>query len=339
MICLVGDLHFGIKESMPNFLDYQINMFNNMINFCIDKKIKQIICLGDWFDNRKYLSLKVFNSMIKDVQWFDDIWLLVGNHDTIYKNTNEVNTPEMVLADAVDVISKPMEMELEGVPCLFIPWINKENVGNCLVAIEKSKADFCFGHFEINNFEMVKGIKCRNALSGNIFKHFKGVFSGHFHLKAKKGNIKYLGSLCQLNWNDYGDEKGFYVFDPKNPKMKFISSDYDIYVKLYIDDDFVFTDDLSAYENRILKIYINRKLSKKEDILLTKVMDDAMSFEIIDNTIILDQIEDIEIKEEDVMEILKEFAEANKDSIHPDLRDDAIELIKEAHHKIITGVA
>lgn len=121
--------------------------------------------------------------------------------------------------------------------------------------------------------------------------------------------------------------------------MKFISSDYDIYVKLYIDDDFVFTDDLSAYENRILKIYINRKLSKKEDILLTKVMDDAMSFEIIDNTIILDQIEDIEIKEEDVMEILKEFAEANKDSIHPDLRDDAIELIKEAHHKIITGVA
>jgi len=245
----------------------------------------------------------------------------------------------MILDDAVDVISKPMEMELEGVPCLFIPWINKENSDKCLSAIEKSKADFCFGHFEINNFEMVKGIKCRNSMSGNIFKHFKGVFSGHFHLKAKKGNIKYLGSLFQLNWNDYGDDKGFYVFDPKNPKMKFISSDYDIYVKLYIDDDFKFTDDLSAYENRILKIYINRKLSKKEDIFLTKIMDDAMSFEIIDNTIILDQIEDIEIKEEDVMEILKEFAEVNKDSIHPDLRDDAIELIKEAHHKIITGVA
>jgi DNA repair exonuclease SbcCD nuclease subunit len=308
-----------------------------MIEFCIEKKITQIICLGDWFDNRKYISLKVLSSMISEVQWFDRLILLIGNHDSIYKNTNEVNTPEMLFRDQEDmiVIHEPTEMDLG----LFIPWINKENVSKCLKAIEKSTSQFCFGHFEINNFEMVRGIKCRNSLSGNIFKKFKRVFSGHFHLKAKKGNIQYLGSLFQLNWNDYDDEKGFYIFDPGKPKVKFIPNSRDIYDKVYINDDSELTEDLSAYEGRILKIYINRKLSKKEDILLTKIMDAAISFEIIDNTIILEQIEDIEIKEEDILEVLQEFANANADSIDQELKDEAIELIKTVHHKVIMGDA
>ena len=55
--------------------------------------------------------------------------LMVGNHDAYYKNTNSINAVELLLEEYDNVItySKATEVEVGGLPILFIPWINEEN--------------------------------------------------------------------------------------------------------------------------------------------------------------------------------------------------------------------
>jgi DNA repair exonuclease SbcCD nuclease subunit len=96
----------------------------------------------------------------------------------------------------------------------IVPWITKNET---LTKEEIQGKDYIFGHFEVRNFSMVRGIvDTKSELTEDFFKKdtkLKGVFSGHYHLRNTKGFLKYLGSLTQLNWNDYDDLKGFYDFD------------------------------------------------------------------------------------------------------------------------------
>ena len=59
--------------------------------------IKHIIHMGDYFDRRKFIN---FASMQRNIEHFVKpmiergitMDLIIGNHDTYYKNTNEVNS-------------------------------------------------------------------------------------------------------------------------------------------------------------------------------------------------------------------------------------------------------
>ena len=42
------------------------------------------------------------------------------------------------------------------------------------------------------------------------------IFSGHYHTPSQNKNIVYVGTPYQLTWNDYGDEKRFFVIDESN---------------------------------------------------------------------------------------------------------------------------
>ena len=52
--------------------------------------------------------------------------LPLGNHDVAYKNTNELNSPELVFKDHpnVTVVSKNTTFVIHGTSFDFIPWIN-----------------------------------------------------------------------------------------------------------------------------------------------------------------------------------------------------------------------
>ena len=43
--------------------------------------------------------------------------LILGNHDVYYKNTNEVNAPELLLfeSDNINIISEPTVKEYDGI--------------------------------------------------------------------------------------------------------------------------------------------------------------------------------------------------------------------------------
>ena len=57
-----------------------------------------------------------------------DFHIVIGNHDTYYKNTNEVNSmEELVGTDRFKIYVKPEVVEFDDVPILLVPSIKDNN--------------------------------------------------------------------------------------------------------------------------------------------------------------------------------------------------------------------
>ena len=90
--------------------------------------------MGDVVDRRKYISYRIANDFrSRFIERFKelniDLHIVIGNHATYYKNTNDVNSMnELVGEDSLtSIYSEPQVVEFDGVPIQFIPWINAGN--------------------------------------------------------------------------------------------------------------------------------------------------------------------------------------------------------------------
>ena len=102
-IALITDTHFGARNDSLPFNDYFYKFWEKIFFPYIDKKVlNTIIHLGDTMDRRKFVSYKIANDFRTRfiqpiVDRKIDTHILIGNHDTYYKNTNEYQlTAELV---------------------------------------------------------------------------------------------------------------------------------------------------------------------------------------------------------------------------------------------------
>ena len=240
-VLLITDQHFGVRNDNLHFLEHYRKFYGELvIPFLKASKIDTILCLGDTFDRRKYVN---FNSLDQAKEmWFDPIrdlgchmTMLIGNHDIYYKNTLRINAPSELLGeyDNIDIIDQPTTRNVGGTDILFLPWICDENYDRTLRSVTESSAPVCMGHLELNGFEAHPGHVMENGMEVTMFKKFKKVFSGHYHMKSKRDNISYLGNPYQLYWNDYGTKRGFHVFDTETLRTTFYRNPFDTFHKLY----------------------------------------------------------------------------------------------------------
>ena len=239
-ILLITDQHFGVRNDNLHFVEHYRKFYSKIvIPFLKASGIKEIINLGDTFDKRRsinYMSLEAAKEM-----WFDPVkelgckmTALIGNHDIYYKNTLRINSPEELLGGYdIDVIDEPTTRSYDGTDILFLPWICDENYDRTLRSITESTAPVCMGHLELNGFEAHPGHVMESGIDMNIFKKFTKVFSGHYHTKSNKDNCYYLGNPYQLYWNDYGQKRGFHVFDTETLRTTFYRNPFDTFYKLY----------------------------------------------------------------------------------------------------------
>ena len=239
-ILLITDQHFGVRNDNLHFVEHYRKFYSKIvIPFLKASGIKEIINLGDTFDRRKYvnfMSLEAAKEM-----WFDPVkelgckmTALVGNHDIYYKNTLRINSPDELLGGYdIDVITEPTTRTFDGTDILLLPWICDENYDRTLRSITESTAPVCMGHLELNGFEAHPGHVMDKGTDMSIFKNFNKVFSGHYHTKSNKDNCYYLGNPYQLYWNDYGQKRGFHVFDTETLRTTFYRNPFDTFHKLY----------------------------------------------------------------------------------------------------------
>lgn len=302
---VVGDLHNGLKYSTDEFIKYQKNEFDKLISYCKDNSVKNIIFAGDVFHDRKQIHLQTlqivkdqFNKLSSIVDW---IYVIAGNHDCFFKNTNILNTPRETLShihNLTIIDNDILEIEIENHNMILVPWMNTENYDYILNKISNSLSDYCIGHFDINGFIMNGSTVSNSSLMSSTFANFKLVLSGHFHTKSKKNNIIYLGSFIQDNWSSYGDIKGFYELI--NNDINFIESETTIFHKINIKNKFKW-ESVSEIKNSYLKIYINKKLTKKDKLNLSILISNNINHEIIDNTI-LSEVTKIDLSNESIEE-------------------------------------
>ena len=246
-IALITDTHFGARSDSQSFDAFFEKFYTNCFFPELEKRgIKTIMHLGDIFDRRKYIN---FHTLKKCKQYFFDktqeldieMHMITGNHDTYFKNTNEVNSPELLLEDYdnISVYSEVTELSFDGREILFMPWICSDNYQQSMDAMENTDAKVCFGHFEFAGFQMYKGYANDHGMDSSIFRNFDLVCSGHFHHRSTNGNITYLGNPYEITWSDYDDPRGFHIYDTKTNELEFIQNPYNIFYKFYYDD----TDD------------------------------------------------------------------------------------------------
>lgn len=335
-VAVIGDLHFGMRITDDRFIDYQVAEWLKFVDYCKKSDIKTIVQLGDFFDNRSYISVKILNIILNELLENDiKMWILVGNHDTLFKNTVEVNTPDLIFRrhPNVRVVDEAREITLDGTPFLFVPWINKENIAHTKQVVKESTAQYAFGHLELNGFEMTNGIECKDKMSPALFKKFKKVMTGHFHLVQEKKNIHYLGSFYQTTWADCGDQKFAYMLTPRPFELTPVPMARPIFKKIYLTEDKPITPDhVDSATDSYVKIYLNYKMKAKDEKLLTKLQEGAIKCDVVDMRLLLEAPGDEEVENEDFLEIFDGFMEL-QDELDADLKEGVTRLIKKTYNE------
>ena len=263
-VALVTDTHFGARSDSITFDNFFRKFYEETFFPELDKRgIDTIFHLGDCFDRRKYIN---FNTLSSCRDYFFDqakkrgikVVMIVGNHDTFFKNTNDVNSPHLLLQDYDNIVaySSPIDYNVDGLSILLMPWICTDNYNECMEAMKKSKSQVMFGHFEIAGFQMYKGHENDEGFDPKIFEKFDMVCSGHFHHRSSNGNINYLGNPYELTWADFEDPRGFHIFDTSTRELDFIPNPFTIFSKIYYDDEKVdsMAVDVSQYANQHIVI-------------------------------------------------------------------------------------
>lgn len=272
-VAIITDQHFGARNDSLLFLDYYEKFYSNVFFPTLEKEnIKVILNLGDTFDRRKYINFHALDRTKK--MFFDrvaelgiEMYMLAGNHDTYFKNTNDVNSPDLLLREYenITVIDSPQTIHLEyqdaTADICMVPWICTDNFNQCLTEMANTSAQLCMGHFEIMGFVMHRGMESHDGLSKDIFKKFDMVFSGHYHHKSDDGHIYYLGNPYELTWQDYNDPRGFHLFDTSTRELEFVRNPYTMFERFEYDDSKYDPDgiDTSIFENKFVKIIIVNK--------------------------------------------------------------------------------
>ena len=316
-IALITDQHLDGRKGSLAFWNYFQKFYDEIFFPTLEKEgVRTIIDLGDTFDNRKSMDFNTFNRVnenyfkrLKDYE----VHMILGNHCTYYKNTNRINSPELLLEQYrnIRIYSEPKEILLGGKVFLMMPWINQENKAECLRLIANSEADIMCGHLECDGFEVTPGMKFDGGFKVSDFKNFKRVWSGHFHHKSKHGNVQYLGNPYQMFWNDYKDTRGFHIYDTESDKLKYIKNPFEIFDKIFYDDTRVDYNkqDVSDYKDKYIKIIVE----EKRDYQMFETLVDrlynvgAHDVKIVETLVDAEGIDEADLETKDTMTLLNEY--------------------------------
>ncbi|MDP7368469.1 MAG: metallophosphoesterase [Candidatus Pacebacteria bacterium] len=323
-IALLSDSHFGARNDNLNFNEYFYKFYENIFFPTLKERgISTCIHMGDVVDRRKYINFRIaFDFRSRFVSQFKkfgiDLHVIIGNHDTYYKNTSEINSmDELVGRDRVWIYSEPQVVEFDDTPILFMPWINANNYSTAVKFLNTPNTDLLMGHLEINGFQMHRGQYSDSGYEKELFRKFDTVLSGHFHHKSDDGQIYYLGSPYEMTWSDYDSPKGFHIFDTGTRELERIVNPYTLFEKIYYDDsESSFGDkyDMSSFKDKYVKlIVVNKKdlygFDKFVDRLLVA---DAHDVKIIEDFSELDATnvsDDIVENTEDTMTLLEKYVD------------------------------
>jgi len=323
-VVVIADTHFGARNDSQHFDAYFRKFYDEVFFPYLDKtQIKTIIHLGDVFDRRKYINFNTLRSckeyFFEELKKRDiDMKVIPGNHDTYYKNTNEVNSLDLLLREYsnIEIIERPCNTQINGREVAFIPWMCSDNYDACFEVIQQ-KADVCFGHFEIAGFDMFRGAKNTEGLNRSIFKNYSMVLTGHFHHRSTDDNIYYLGSPYGFTWSDYDDKRGFHVLDLKTLELEFIENPFEIFHKIYYDDRKTAID-ASIYNKSCVKLIVVHKTDYQK---FDKLLDALYINEVIELTIHEDFSEfesealgEDSINIEDTITLLSDYVDAVESS-------------------------
>jgi len=319
-VAIITDTHYGARKGSDHLHNYFEMFYRDVFFPSLEKyQVDTVIHMGDIFDSRKSIDLKSLEWSKKVV--FEplkkyNVYAIVGNHDCYYKDTNYVNSPELLLRayPNIKLYSKATEIEIDKLKILMLPWINSENFAETKELIDGCDSKIAMGHLEINGFRATRGHMMENGMDTSVFDKFDRVYSGHFHTRSTDGKIYYLGNPYEMYWNDVNDTRGFHIFDTDTLELTPINNPYKLFYNVYYDDTNYKLFNTSIYKNKIVKVIVRKKSKIKE---FEKFIDKLYASGVQDLKIIenfeIQESEEFDINEdENTLSILNRYIEESE---------------------------
>lgn len=317
-VCCISDIHVGVHQNTTMWHDIILNWASWLKKELKSKNIKDIVISGDLFHYRDEIAVNTIQVVTKMMNMWKDfnIVLLVGNHDSYYKERVDVNSLSILSGwNNITVFDRPEMIEAFGTKIMFCPWGTRLE--------EMKKSDIMFGHFEIQSFKMNQYKVCTDGIkSGELLKKSPLVITGHFHLrderKYKAGTVLYLGSPYQMDFGDVNSTKGYYILDLKNRDYTFHQNNLSpehkkIKLSQLVQHEGITSEVKQMFNKNIIKFIIDLHISPDEiDLLLSKFSElEPISintdYEINFNKFGIEDHEDINISGIDIPKAIEEF--------------------------------
>ena len=238
-IGIFTDIHVGVASDSKLRLDETKKCMKWIISAFKKEKVDWVIFCGDLFNSRFSINVNTLNAgieIVEDLAYnFEKVFLIEGNHDTYYKNSNSVNSVKFLQKigkndNIFSIDEEPMFLKIKDKTFGLYPWAFMPEDADKISGFKTP--DFGFGHFEMNGIEQ-SGSRLSSGNKYGLHEMLKlgdMLFSGHYHINKmykdfSTGGLLYMvGSPLQLDWGDYGREKKIVVLDTEDSTMKEISN-------------------------------------------------------------------------------------------------------------------
>lgn len=350
---IVTDTHLGCRGGSRVFREYQSWWWKNKFFPDMEARgINEVIHAGDFFDNRNSLTLHDIEFTINEfaplLKKYDiHMYIIVGNHDIAFRNTNRVHSLSVLKAAAPDHVTI-VEDDVKVVgPFILVPWLNNENHEKILKQMQDRKDDsrIVVGHFEINGMKMyANSIMCEGGLDPDLFKGFHKVLSGHFHHPNVYQNIEYIGSPFEITWQDYNDWRGHMVYDHVTGDFERVLNEHQLFNKITYEDIKDKDDDelRQAVEGQFVVMSINEEYKKVrvKDFIAKLESFKPLSLDITDNTVVssgvssqASQTQQADLK--DMTHYITSYVEDRPDEFN---KDDVLPVLNSLHSEAMDNM-
>lgn len=191
----------------------------------IENSVKTVVFLGDLFHTHRLIRMEVERFWIKwatEIGEIAKVILIVGNHDQPGDDQNEQLMSALdVLKDIKNVIVVDKPMEIDGIsyfPHTASDFKFKEWA-------DKALTDLLFCHQSFDGSQYENGFYAKDSLPLDSISKFKKVICGHIHKSQELGNLWFPGTPKWDSLSDANEDKGIWLFNPKNLEKLFFSTE------------------------------------------------------------------------------------------------------------------
>lgn len=325
-IWFITDTHLGVRNNSNEWIDYIREYFFDWFFPMVRKNYQPgdvLFHLGDFFDSRQSLNLKVLNLGIEIAEELSDIfkdgvYIIVGNHDIWGKTSNDVNSLKSIKwIPGINILEEPETMQILDKKFLLMPW-RKDHEAESQFLEQSDPHDVLCCHADIRGLKFNRYTSVETGSSMNEFEKFKRVYSGHIHYAQKAGNIRMLGSPYELTRSDMDNPKGITLLNVADLKETYFLNDFSPkFKRLYFNDILDSTpEDLEeVFRNNFIDIMIDPVMSMKAPLsILTDVLQTQRSlkfhpYDPNQANSLSQQMIDIEGRQFNVLDFIREYVD------------------------------
>jgi DNA repair exonuclease SbcCD nuclease subunit len=252
-IIIFSDIHIHPHKKSAERLDHCIQTLDWTFRTALEKKIKNIVFLGDLFHDRQKIDVLTYQ---KTFEIFEEhlcgnelnLTLLLGNHDLWHYQKLDVssvnplrNLPgvRIVNSPSVEVLSDKEEKfffamlpythnPIEDLKKIDQEW-NSKNPKNQKILGGHVSVDGAIWNVRYNTTSDVAiehdGDMVR--VGPEIFDSWDRVFLGHYHAAQKLNEkVEYVGSPLQLSFGEAFQDKHLIIYDTESDEKEYVKNTF-----------------------------------------------------------------------------------------------------------------